>query len=67
MYFIHSLYPYTLAGVNIGFGWLLYTVLEYSSGVLFLIVGLLVMVVAVSTAVHQLLSTKMGSGRALEV
>lgn len=65
--FIDLLYPYALAGVNIGFGWLVYTILDYSGGVLFLMVGLLVMFVAVSTTVNQLWSTKVDSNRRIDI
>lgn len=42
MNLIHALYPYVLATMNMGIGWLSVAVLEYDVGVFFVGIGLLV-------------------------
>jgi len=51
MNLVQTLYPYVLAAINTGIGWLSYTFLNLDFGVLFMIIGLLVFFAVVGRSV----------------
>lgn len=56
MYLLNSIYPWTLASMNMGTGWLLYYLFESVFGGLLVVVGLLVILSLVGGTVRENIS-----------
>ena len=57
MNLVQTFYPYVLAVINTGIGWLSYTLPNLDFGLVFLIIGLLVFIAVVGRTVLRITDT----------
>ena len=53
MHLLRTVYPFALAGANVAMGWLLYRLSEPVLGVALVVVGIVVVLTSIGSAVSQ--------------
>jgi hypothetical protein len=53
MHLLRTVYPFSLAGVNVAMGWLLYRLSEPALGVFLVVIGAFVVLTSIGSAVSR--------------